>query len=73
MDVLTTAEQYEYYSALAQSVNGTTRQVPVNAHAYTRREPLGVQRSPCLPARGRTEDPDLNRQCRYRYRAETHA
>ena len=42
VDVLTTAEQYEYYSALAQSVDGATRQIPINAHAYTRREPLGV-------------------------------
>ena len=41
VDVLTTAEQYEYYPALAQSVDGATRQIPVNAHAYTRREPLG--------------------------------
>jgi len=47
-DVLTTAEQYEHYPALAQPVDGATRQIPVNAHAYTRREPLGVQRSLCL-------------------------
>jgi acyl-CoA reductase-like NAD-dependent aldehyde dehydrogenase len=73
VDVLTTAEQYEYYPALAQPVDGATRQIPVNAHACTRREPLGVQRSPCLPARGRTQDPDLNRQCRDRYKAEAHA
>src|SRR6266496_3126514 len=42
VDVLTTAEQYEYYSALAQSVDGATRQIPINVHAYTRREPIGV-------------------------------
>jgi phenylacetaldehyde dehydrogenase len=42
VDVLTTAEQYEYYSALAQTLDGATRQIPINAHAYTRREPLGV-------------------------------
>jgi acyl-CoA reductase-like NAD-dependent aldehyde dehydrogenase len=42
VDVLTTAEVYEYYSALAQSVDGATREIPINAHAYTRREPLGV-------------------------------
>jgi len=72
-DVLTTAGQYEYYPALAQPVDGATRQIPVNAHACTRREPPGVQRSPCLPARGRTQDPDLNRQRRDWYRAEAHA
>jgi acyl-CoA reductase-like NAD-dependent aldehyde dehydrogenase len=42
VDVLTTAEQYEYCSALAQSVDGATRQIPIPAHAYTRRDPLGV-------------------------------
>ena len=42
VDVLTTAEQYEYYSALAQTLEGATRQIPIPAHAYTRREPLGV-------------------------------
>lgn len=42
VDVLTTAEQYEYFSALAQSVDGATRQIPIPSHAYTRREPLGV-------------------------------
>ena len=72
-DVLTTAGQHEYYPALAQPADGATRQIPVNAHACTRREPPGVQRSLCLPARGRTQDPDLNRQCRYRYKAEAHA
>jgi acyl-CoA reductase-like NAD-dependent aldehyde dehydrogenase len=42
VDVQTTAEQYEYYSALAQSIDGATRQIPIPSHAYTRREPLGV-------------------------------
>ncbi|MEV4058367.1 aldehyde dehydrogenase family protein [Amycolatopsis sp. NPDC049688] len=42
VDVETVAEQYEYYSALAQGVDGATRQIPIPAHAYTRREPLGV-------------------------------
>jgi acyl-CoA reductase-like NAD-dependent aldehyde dehydrogenase len=42
VDVETVAEQYEYYSALAQSVDGATRQIPISSHAYTRREPLGV-------------------------------
>ncbi|MFP3986089.1 aldehyde dehydrogenase family protein [Streptomyces sp. E11-3] len=42
VDVATAAEQYEYCSALAQSVDGTVRQLPIPSHAYTRREPLGV-------------------------------
>jgi acyl-CoA reductase-like NAD-dependent aldehyde dehydrogenase len=42
VDVETIAEQYEYYSALAQSLDGATRQIPVPSHAYTVREPLGV-------------------------------
>jgi acyl-CoA reductase-like NAD-dependent aldehyde dehydrogenase len=42
VDVLTAVEQYEYYSGLAQSVDGATRQIPIRSHAYTRREPLGV-------------------------------
>jgi phenylacetaldehyde dehydrogenase len=42
VDVATAAEEYEYYSAMAQSLDGATRQIPIPAHAYTRREPLGV-------------------------------
>jgi len=42
VDVETVAEQYEYCSALAQGVDGATRQIPIPSHAYTRREPLGV-------------------------------
>ena len=43
VDVLTAAEQvYEYYSSLAQTLDGATRETPINAFAYTRREPLGV-------------------------------
>ena len=42
IDVLTTAEQYEYYAGLAQTLDGATRETPLNAFAYTRREPLGV-------------------------------
>lgn len=42
VDVVTTAEQYEYCAALAQTLDGATRKVPLNAFAYTRREPLGV-------------------------------
>jgi acyl-CoA reductase-like NAD-dependent aldehyde dehydrogenase len=42
VDVATAAEVYEYYSGLAQAVDGATRETPMNAFAYTRREPLGV-------------------------------
>jgi acyl-CoA reductase-like NAD-dependent aldehyde dehydrogenase len=42
VDVETIAEQYEYYSAMAQSLDGATRQIPIPAHAYTVREPIGV-------------------------------
>ncbi|MET8763462.1 aldehyde dehydrogenase family protein [Lentzea sp. NPDC004782] len=42
VDVETTAEQYEYYAALAQTLDGATRQIPLPVHAYTRREPVGV-------------------------------
>jgi phenylacetaldehyde dehydrogenase len=42
VDVLTAAEQYEYYAGLAQTLDGATRETPLNAFAYTRREPLGV-------------------------------
>ena len=42
VDIATAAEEYEYYSAQAQSIEGATRQTPIHAHSYTRREPLGV-------------------------------
>ncbi|AZG46801.1 aldehyde dehydrogenase family protein [Gordonia insulae] len=42
VDVITTAEQYEYCASLAQLNDGATRATPMPAHAYTRREPLGV-------------------------------
>lgn len=42
VDVITTAEQYEYCAALAQTIGGANRDTPLVAHAYTRREPLGV-------------------------------
>jgi acyl-CoA reductase-like NAD-dependent aldehyde dehydrogenase len=42
VDVATAAETYEYYAALAQSIDGAARQTSVPAHAYTRREPVGV-------------------------------
>ncbi|MER6384939.1 aldehyde dehydrogenase family protein [Streptomyces sp. NPDC001118] len=42
VDVETAADQYEYYAALAQTLDGATRDTPLNAFAYTRRGPLGV-------------------------------
>ena len=42
VDVLTAADQYEYYAGLAQTLEGATRDTALNAFAYTRREPLGV-------------------------------
>jgi acyl-CoA reductase-like NAD-dependent aldehyde dehydrogenase len=42
VDVTTAAEVYEYYSGLAQTLAGATRDTPLGAFAYTRREPLGV-------------------------------
>jgi len=42
VDVETAAQVYEYYAGLAQTLGGGTRETPLNAFAYTRREPLGV-------------------------------
>ncbi|MGP4045806.1 aldehyde dehydrogenase family protein [Streptomyces sp. 2A115] len=42
VDVLTAADEYEYCAALAQTLDGATRDTPLNAHAYTRRGPIGV-------------------------------
>ncbi|ONI84831.1 betaine-aldehyde dehydrogenase [Saccharothrix sp. ALI-22-I] len=42
VDVATAVEQYEYCAGLAQGIDGATRKTPLNAFAYTRREPLGV-------------------------------
>jgi acyl-CoA reductase-like NAD-dependent aldehyde dehydrogenase len=42
VDVLTAADVYEYYAALAHTVTGEHRTVAMPAHAYTRREPVGV-------------------------------
>ncbi|HEX6352848.1 aldehyde dehydrogenase family protein [Actinophytocola sp.] len=42
VDVPTAADTYEYYAALALTLEGAQRSVPFPAHAYTRREPLGV-------------------------------
>ncbi|MBX7551892.1 aldehyde dehydrogenase family protein [Streptomyces sp. NPDC048665] len=42
VDVTNAADDYEYYASLAQSQDGATRDTPLSALAYTRREPLGV-------------------------------
>jgi acyl-CoA reductase-like NAD-dependent aldehyde dehydrogenase len=42
VDITNAANDYEYYAALAYSLDGATRDTPMNALAYTRREPLGV-------------------------------
>jgi len=42
VDVNTAAETYEYYSALAQSLEGSVRPIGIPSHAYTRREAVGV-------------------------------
>jgi acyl-CoA reductase-like NAD-dependent aldehyde dehydrogenase len=42
VDVATAADQYEYVAALAQQLDGSVRETPLAAHAFTRREPLGV-------------------------------
>ena len=42
VDVATAADQYEYVAALAQQLDGSVRETPLQAHAFTKREPLGV-------------------------------
>ncbi|CCK25472.1 Aldehyde dehydrogenase 5 [Streptomyces davaonensis JCM 4913] len=42
VDVTNAANDYEHYAALAHSLHGANRDTPLNALAYTRREPLGV-------------------------------
>ncbi|MBX6391811.1 MAG: aldehyde dehydrogenase [Frankia sp.] len=42
VDVETAIEQYEYWAAMAQGLDGATRKVPIPAFAYTVREPVGV-------------------------------
>ncbi|MFJ9539502.1 aldehyde dehydrogenase family protein [Streptomyces sp. NPDC101225] len=42
VDVTNAAHDYEYFAALAHSLDGSVRDTPMNALAYTRREPLGV-------------------------------
>ncbi|WP_282700658.1 aldehyde dehydrogenase family protein [Streptomyces sp. CC219B] len=42
VDVTNAANDYEHCAALAHSLHGAQRDTPLNALAYTRREPLGV-------------------------------
>ncbi|MFI1920860.1 aldehyde dehydrogenase family protein [Streptomyces sp. NPDC020377] len=42
VDVTNAANDYEYFASLAFSLDGATRDTPMNALAYTRRGPLGV-------------------------------
>lgn len=42
VDVPGAAEQFEYFAALAQQMDGSVRETPLPAFAYTRREPHGV-------------------------------
>ena len=42
VDITNAANDYEHFAALAHSVDGSVRDTPMNALAYTKREPLGV-------------------------------
>jgi acyl-CoA reductase-like NAD-dependent aldehyde dehydrogenase len=42
VDITNAANDYEHFAALAHSLDGSVRDTPMNALAYTRREPLGV-------------------------------
>jgi len=42
IDVPTAVEQFEYFAALAQTIDGSVRETPLPAFSYVRREPLGV-------------------------------
>lgn len=42
VDVTNAANDYEYYASLAYTLDGAQRDTPMNAHAYTKRGPLGV-------------------------------
>ncbi|MDH6622313.1 acyl-CoA reductase-like NAD-dependent aldehyde dehydrogenase [Streptomyces sp. LBL] len=42
VDVTNAANDYEHFAALAHTLHGSNRDTPMNALAYTRREPLGV-------------------------------
>ncbi|MCX4885765.1 MULTISPECIES: aldehyde dehydrogenase [unclassified Streptomyces] len=42
VDITNAANDYEHFAALAHSLDGSIRDTPMNALAYTKREPLGV-------------------------------
>ncbi|MCR2763606.1 aldehyde dehydrogenase family protein [Microbacterium sp. zg.B48] len=42
IDVPTAADQFEYFASLAQHLDGSVRETPLPAFAFTRREPRGV-------------------------------
>ncbi|WP_030937611.1 aldehyde dehydrogenase family protein [Streptomyces sp. NRRL S-646] len=42
VDITNSANDYEYFAALAHSLDGAVRDTPMNALAYTKREPIGV-------------------------------
>ncbi|MFF4504328.1 aldehyde dehydrogenase family protein [Streptomyces sp. NPDC001401] len=42
VDVTNAANDYEHFAALAHSLDGAVRDTPMNALAYTKREPIGV-------------------------------
>ncbi|MFG2576569.1 aldehyde dehydrogenase family protein [Streptomyces sp. NPDC048481] len=42
VDVTNAAQDYEYFAGLAFTLDGAHRDTPMNALAYTRREPIGV-------------------------------
>ncbi|MGC0398345.1 acyl-CoA reductase-like NAD-dependent aldehyde dehydrogenase [Streptomyces sp. SAI-126] len=42
VDITNAANDYEHFAALAHSLDGAVRNTPMNALAYTKREPLGV-------------------------------
>ncbi|MBO4253712.1 aldehyde dehydrogenase family protein [Streptomyces griseorubiginosus] len=42
VDITNAANDYEHFAALAHSLDGSVRDTPMNALAYTRREPIGV-------------------------------
>ncbi|GAA3811503.1 aldehyde dehydrogenase family protein [Streptomyces coacervatus] len=42
VDVTNAANDYEHFAALAYSLDGSVRDTPMNALAYTKREPIGV-------------------------------
>lgn len=42
VDITNAANDYEHFAALAHSLDGAVRDTPMNALAYTKREPIGV-------------------------------